>query len=65
MCNFGGHSVRVFTAETQLAPARGTGTHRLGFSPNTQIQNVLDQLTEKGVLKKNEKTEEANKQVTN
>ena len=32
---------------------------------NTQIQNVLDQLTEKGVLKKNEKTEEANKQVTN
>ena len=26
---------------------------------NTQIQNVLDQLTEKGVLKKNEKKKEA------
>ena len=32
---------------------------------NTQIQNVLDQLTEKGVLKKNEKPEEAAKKITN
>jgi len=30
---------------------------------NTQIQNVLDQLTEKGVLKKNEKSEEAPKKL--